>query len=134
GTCFAHFWGKGDAPAAADIDDLDGWRERPLGASPAGEGKFVLLLRSRLLARYPNAVIYMTPATGTAAAMTPSHDVAKEVMPAFTGDLKPDLLFFGFPVSPDAATGGGDRLGYYVVIQEHPTEPRFGIDFGAGPA
>ena len=42
--------------------------------------------------------------------------------------MEPDVSFVGFPISP----GRGDRRprqsGYYVVIQEHPTEPRFGLE------
>jgi hypothetical protein len=40
--------------------------------------------------------------------------------------MQPDVSFFGFAVTPDQATGKDGGLGYYVVIQEHPTEPRFG--------
>jgi hypothetical protein len=55
-------------------------------------------------------------------------------MPAFTGAMDPDLSFFGFPVSTAAATGTDGKGGYYVVIQEHPTEPRFGLNLGATAA
>ncbi len=48
----------------------------------------------------------------------------------FPGALQPDITFFGF----DFRTDRGDRrrrsAGYYMVIQEHPTEPRFGLDTG----
>jgi hypothetical protein len=137
GTYFAHFWSNAD-PKAVDIDDLNTWRTRPLGASPVAStaDEFVMLLRSRLLARYPNAVIYMTPAIAgaTPGAIVPNPDPAKEVMPAFTGAMDPDLSFFGFPVSTAAATGTDGKGGYYVVIQEHPTEPRFGLNLGATAA
>jgi hypothetical protein len=92
-----------------------------------------MLLRSSLLRRYPNAVIYLTPAIqkGTPPAplsLVPDELPAHEIPPIFSGSMPPDVSFFGFPVSTDAATGAAGGLGYYVVIQEHPTEPRFGVD------
>src|SRR5262249_28455407 len=53
---------------------------------------------------------------------------AHEIPPIFSGSMPPDVSFFGFPISTDAATGADGTLGYYVIIQEHPTEPRFGVD------
>src|SRR6185503_18205861 len=82
-----------------------------------------------LLRRYPNAIVYMTPAlTGTSG--TPPPDV----YPIFNGALEPDVNFFGFPLTPAAATGDGITPGYFVVIQEHPTEPRFGLDAAVSTA
>src|SRR2546430_15550732 len=34
------------------------------------------------------------------------------------------MTFFGFPFSEATATAG---LGYYFVMAEHPSEPRFGL-------
>jgi hypothetical protein len=42
--------------------------------------------------------------------------------------MDPDISFLGFPLSPQAAAGSGNNPGYFVVIQEHPTGPRFGLD------
>src|SRR5262249_50218327 len=54
---------------------------------------------------------------------------APDIMPLFSGSLVPDVSFFGFPVTTHAAVGGGSAgPGYFVVIQEHPTERRFGLD------
>jgi hypothetical protein len=139
GTCFTHFW-KLDAarPDAGDIADLTDWRDHPLGGSPgaAPSEEFVMLLRSRLLARYPNAVIYMTPAVPglKPGVVAPNPDPKQEVMPIFSGALKPDLAFLGFPVATRVAVGDDGGLGYFLVIQEHPTEPRFGLNFGATAA
>src|SRR4029077_4384877 len=58
GTYFSHFWGNGvPNTAPADINPLHLWKTRGLGDSvgaPAPE-EFVMLLRSSLLRRYPNA-------------------------------------------------------------------------------
>jgi hypothetical protein len=126
GTYFRNFWGydAGTGPTG-DIDDLRENPGRALDAPPANApaDEFVLLLRSSLLRRYPNAIIYLTPArVGTAS--TPSPDI----FPAFNGSLDPDVTFVGFPVSAAAAVGSASDPGYFVVIQEHPTEPRFGLD------
>jgi hypothetical protein len=126
GTYFKHFWGsETGATVAADIDDLRKNLGRALGTAPpnAPGDQFVLLLRSGLLRRYPNAIIYLTPAlTGTTSNPPP------DVFPMFNGAMDPDVNFFGFPISAAAAVGSATDPGYFVVIQEHPTEPRFGLD------
>ena len=126
GTYFRNFWGNdGGAAAASDIDDLRKNLGRALGTAPpnAPANQFVLLLRSSLLRRYPNAIIYLTPALiGTPS--TPPPDIH----PIFNGALEPDVNFVGFPITPAQAIGSRGNPGYYVVIQEHPTEPRFGLD------
>jgi hypothetical protein len=151
GTYFDHFWGNGVPNSApSDITDLNTWSIKDattgklrqlgdtVGAPPVAE-QFVLVMRSSLLRRYPNAVIYLTPAkkAGPGAtnpdALVPGDTV---VQPIFSGSMQPDIVFFGFPVSTAAATGSDGTLGYYVIIQEHPTEPRFGFttEFGFSPS
>jgi hypothetical protein len=44
--------------------------------------------------------------------------------------MEPDLSFFGFNLPTAAVTGSDGTPGYYIVIQEHPTAPRFGLDVG----
>jgi hypothetical protein len=129
GTYFRNFWGcDGGTAVTSDIDDLRRNLGRVLGAAPANAPaeEFVLLLRSSLLRRYPNALIYLTPALTSTSASTPPPDI----FPIFNGAIEPDVSFFGFPLSPAAAIGSGSNHGYFVVIQEHPTEPRFGLDVG----
>jgi hypothetical protein len=124
-TYFQHFWGT-DAGVGApvDVDDLRKNLGRELGTKPDGSpaDQFVLLLRSSLLRRYPNAIIYLTPARSDA---TPPMS---DVFPIFNGSMQPDITFVGFPITPAAAVGAAGNAGYFVVIQEHPTEPRFGLD------
>jgi hypothetical protein len=129
----------GDLSSAPDdITDLNTWGTRALGAaagSPATD-QFVMLLRSSLLRRYPNASIYMTPALAVATApggLAPDPDPTHEKMPIFSGSMLPDICFFGFRVPIAAATGADGSAGYYLVLQEHPTEPRFGINNGTAP-
>jgi hypothetical protein len=133
GTCFDQFWDVSTSPAPRpDIGPLHLWKDRALGdaqTAPARE-QFVMLMRSDLLRRYPNAVIYATRALVTNGVRAPSADPADEAQPAFQGKLQPDISFFGFDLSTAAATGSDGSAGYYIVIQEHPTEPRFGLDDG----
>ncbi|MGE0258840.1 MAG: hypothetical protein AB7T18_08800, partial [Alphaproteobacteria bacterium] len=126
GTYFDSFWGGGD-----DIDPLHLWGERPLGDAsglPARE-KFVMLLRSPLLRRYPNALVYLTPAVVNAGVRAPSEDPETEKLPVFAGSMPPDINFMGFDIPADQVVTGGVG-GYYLVIQQHPTEPRFGLHTG----
>jgi hypothetical protein len=144
GTYFDHFWGNGvPNTAPSDITDLNSWSTtdpitkkltRQLGdpTGVASSDEFVMVMRSSLLRRYPNAVIYLAPAKHIGTGPNPDALVpdttAQEQLPIFAGSMQPDIVFFGFPVTPETATGRDGTLGYYVVIQEHPTEPRFGID------
>lgn len=136
GTCFDQFWDVAATPQPrVDIEPLNLWGDRALGdaaGAPARE-QFVMLMRSALLRRYPNAIIYATPALMSGGTRSPSIDPAHELPPAFRGDLPPDVSFFGFDVTAPAASGTDGTPGYYIVIQEHPTEPRFGLDVGTPP-
>jgi len=122
-TFFDRFWDARSAPETPpDVaPPIAAWGDRALGTpapgrppGPASE-RFVLLVRSELLRRYPNALIY---------AVTPGPPRA-ERQPVFSGALPPDVRFFGFDFGVAAIRGGA------IVIQEQPTEPRFGVEVGA---
>jgi hypothetical protein len=121
-TFFDRFWDARSTPdAPPDVEPaIAAWGDRPLGtgtsANPPGAKpeRFVVLVRSELLRRYPNALIY---------AVTPGPP-RTERQPVFSGALPPDVRFFGFDFGVEAIRGGA------IVIQEQPTEPRFGIDVG----
>jgi hypothetical protein len=129
-TFFDRFWDARSAPAAPpDIDRIGGWGDRPLGTRPgnppgtpardgANQERFVVLLRSELLRRYPNAAVYATR----------KGPPLEERMPMFSGALPPDVRFFGFDIPAAAITD------WSIVIQEQPTEPRFGVDVGTDRA
>ncbi len=134
GTCFAQFWDTAGADTPRpDIQPLHQWQERALGTPQPGlvREQFVMLMRSALLRRYPNAIITATHAVLAGDGVrAPSADPADETAPAFRGTLGEDLSFFGFDFTPDQATGADGSAGRYIVIAEHPTEPRFGLDVG----
>ena len=130
GTYFANFWNSSDP----DIKDLNAWGTSPLGdpsLAPDTTERFVMLIRSSLLRRYPNAVIYLTRAVASGNGRVASERAEDELQASFLCSMQPDVAFFGFDISTDAAVGDASSLGYYVVIQEHPTGPRFGLQNGA---
>jgi hypothetical protein len=132
GTYFNRFWDASDANADPDIPPIHEWGTRPLvDAAGTTPGKFVMLLRSELLQRYPTASIYAVPATRVNGQRQPSADADAEIEPLFRGSLPPDVTFIGFKLTREQITAGE---GYFIVIQEQPTEPRFGIDSGIAPA
>lgn len=135
GTYFAQFWDTRGAPnPRPDIDPLTTWGTRALGQATGAAGttgeEFVMLVRGALLQRYPNAVIYAVKAVMTNGFRSPSSATQDAAYPIFSGALHPDLFFFGFPLAAATVTGSDGSAGYYIVIQEHPTEPRFGLDVG----
>ena len=75
----------------------------------------MLLIRGELLRRYPDTIIY-------AQSMGNNADVK---YPLFQGSLGSDITFFGLPFTRDEAVADP---GYYIVLQQHPTAPRFGLD------
>ena len=103
------------------------------------EDHIVLLIKSELLRRYPATMVYAVETVldhGLRALGTTQQ------FPLFQGRLDPDISFFGFDLVPDQARGSEEpteHQGWYLVLAEHPSEPRFGLDadngeYGAKPA
>ncbi|HEY4302946.1 MAG TPA: hypothetical protein VGM82_00655 [Gemmatimonadaceae bacterium] len=128
GTPFKHFWGWSDG--GADIDPINTWTPaNALGSNSRGGsgGQIVMLVRGNLLRRYPNTSIYAwRSASGRLINPPGPTDVKK---PVFTGVLGSDIAFAGFDLTDsDLQTGDG----WFFVLQQQPTEPRFGFDEGTG--
>jgi hypothetical protein len=62
-----------------------------------------------------------------------SRKAEHEKHPLFRGTLKPDITFVGFDLSENEALGKTASApdGWYFVIQQQPTEPRFGLDIAS---
>ncbi|MGZ8229594.1 MAG: hypothetical protein ACXWUS_08125, partial [Burkholderiales bacterium] len=142
GTYFERFWDARASSADADVFPLHTWGERPLGdpqTAPSGD-RFVMLIRSALLRRYPTAVIYAAKALIVRGVRKPSGKPEDEKHPAVRGSMQPDVSFFGFDLTVAQAVGPenppltSEDQGYFIVIQEQPTEPRFGLDVGTPTA
>ena len=85
----------------------------------------MLLLRSALLRRYPGTAVYAVRGVQSGTQRQPPEGAGEEKAPLFRGTLEPDLSFFGFDLDVDEAIG---NPGWYFVLQQQPTEPRFGFD------
>jgi hypothetical protein len=49
--------------------------------------------------------------------------------------MAPDVTFIGFALTSAQVAGGPNAgEGYFIVIQQQPTEPQFGLDAGTAPA
>jgi hypothetical protein len=118
-TFFANFWGS-----APDIPPIATWAgTNHLGANlEANQAQVVLLVRGQLLFRYPNTVVSAIPAAVTNG--TRGLSASGELFPIFSGTIAPDMTFFGFALTEEQATA---NPGYYFVLAEHPSQPRFGL-------
>ena len=126
GTPLRRFWDwHDDGP---DIEPIHTWRETSeLGTNTRGGvgGQIVLLVRGDLLRRYPNTSVLAWRADGRELKNPPGDgDIVNHV---FAGRIDPDVSFYGFPLTDDDLEDDG----WFFVLQEQPTEPRFGFDEAA---
>ena len=124
GTPFRRFWAWSDG--GVDIGPVHQFdATRPLGGNSRGgrSGQIALLVRGRLLRRYPNTSIFAWRAKNGALIDPPGAGDVKT--PVFAGRLGADMAFVGFDLT-DADLTDGD--GWFFVLQQQPTEPRFGFD------
>jgi hypothetical protein len=124
GSCFRRFWAPGGVD---DITEQHLWTSGALGdhTVAAADTKVVLVLRGRLLFRYPHTVVYAAPDK----AGRPDLSESAVLMPAFRGRMEPDMAFCGFTLDRAQVVAGG---GWWFILEEQPTAPRFGLDVAAG--
>ncbi len=126
-TPLRHFWdradGRPDLPALTAADPAS--RLGRLGGSDAA-GDAVLIVRGELFRRYPNTIVSLVKATpeGEVSRSPADHHEA-----TLRGRIDPDVTFVGFDVSIAAVMGDP---GYFIVLQQQPTELRFGFDVPDG--
>ncbi len=133
GTPFHRFWDRVDK--APDIGSIHQFRSNlRLGSNSGADlrGSLVLLVRGQLLRRFPHSVVYAAPALPNGK-FDPSPTVVED--PIFWGRIAPDVTFVGFDLVREDVE---PAPGWYFVIAEQPTGPRFGLDVptgsNAGPA
>ena len=121
GTYWHSFWGAGP-----DIGPLHRFSGGLAGnVAPAAKTLLVLVLRGRLLRRYPDSDIYAVQAsTGQ---NLPELDGAAITRPLFRGFVSPDITLAGFQLTTAQVLGSGGQPGYWFVLAEHPGQPRFGL-------
>jgi hypothetical protein len=128
GTVFQKFWAWADG--GEDIPEIHTWpAQRQLGQTAramANGGQIVLLLRGQLLRRYPGTVVLACAGEMRDGQLRlKAQPVAADVLtPVFAGRFAPDFTFFGFSLTAADIQNGH----WFFVLQEQPTEPRFGFD------
>jgi hypothetical protein len=123
-TYFRQFWDTRGIPAPMpQLEPIAEWSgAAPLGGNYGAGAHVVLLIRGELLHRYPDALIYAVKAKTTTSLGT------EEKLPLFRGRIDPDITFLGFDLTEAQARGTTTEPGWFFVIQEQPTAPRFGMD------
>jgi hypothetical protein len=108
------------------------------GAQP-GEARLVVVVRGDVLKKYPTAVIFAQQAMWTKDAqgrdirvLDDSEPAVNLQTPVFKAEIEPDIRFLGFNLTASIVKGSPVRAdnnpGWFIVIQERPGEPRFGLD------
>jgi hypothetical protein len=140
-TFFTRFWDVRGRPGSSppiQVPPIDGW-QGALGTNApdtGGPDTPVLLLRGRLMRRYPHTIVYAAKAVPRVApdGSTVPAPGTEERYPLFRGFVDPDVTFLGFDLDIAEARGDDGGLGWFFVLQEQPTAPRFGLDEpGDGP-
>jgi hypothetical protein len=139
GTYFRRFW-KGLTDELTQ--DLNRFTPTELGShiDQKLNGRVVLLVRGELIRRYPDAIVLAMFAGdqdthGVPIFEDPSKPTSQSKVLApidFHGHLDPDLVLVGFDLTVEeikqgvVPTAKGTKPGWWFVIAEHPTAPRFG--------
>jgi hypothetical protein len=123
-TWFQNFWTEGGTPEIPPIAQFD-----PAGhlgdhtTDHGAAGKTVLLVRGDLFRRYPNTLV-------SACQLNSDGTLGTRQWPVFRGQIGDDCNFFAFDITDpiNAANSSGGKPGWYFVLEEHITEPRFGLE------
>lgn len=106
---------------------------RPIPPPSPDDPHVVFVIRSELLKKFPNALVYIQKAGKVTAprGLTTRTDFEHRRMPIFQAKINPEISFFGFPITANEAMGSETDPGWFFVVQERPGEPRFGLDITA---
>jgi hypothetical protein len=143
GTVFQQFWdpsgwvdGGGGVSVTGtrsflDITEVRSWDPASVLGSHTGRNpKFeylVLLVRGDVIKRYPNVIVYAAKAV-IPDSNNPKNiqiDNNQEMYPAFQAILTGDVAYYGFELTKEQARGVAPDPGWFFVLQEHPSEPKF---------
>lgn len=111
----------------------------PIPGAQPGEARLVVVVRGDVLKKYPTAVIFAQKALwsqdehGRDIRVLDNSEPEKNLQsPLFKAEIEPDLRFLGFNLTLSIVKGSPVRAdnnpGWFIVIQERPGEPRFGLD------
>jgi hypothetical protein len=139
GSYFRRLWSRADALDGIlpyDINPMPEWTAALGGNSPTSGAPMVLVMRSELLRKFPNTVVYAQPAV-FAGPGRQLNQTAAPIFPIFHASLDPDVTLLGFAISEEKARGRtatatdpGDP-GVFFVLKERPGQIRFGLDLTA---
>lgn len=123
-TWFQNFWtddGTADIPPISQFDPAGHLGDHT--QDNAAAGRIVLLIRADLFRRYPNTLV-------SACQLNGERTLGTRQWPIFQGQIGDDCNFFGFNITDpvNAANPSGGKPGWYFVLEEHITEPRFGLE------
>lgn len=141
GTHFRQFWdssaysGPRTKEQLRDVQPIDAWpNANKLGANssrpplPNNAEPLVLIIHGDLLQQFPRTVVYAARAATVNGLKEPVFP-PDEMHPIFRGTLPGNFAFFGFELTANEARGNtANPDGWFFVLQEQPTEPRFGFD------
>ncbi|MDQ1495856.1 MAG: hypothetical protein QOG69_2339 [Actinomycetota bacterium] len=124
-TPLRQFWARTNPATESYDDDIVGvhkWSATSaLGSTdhqtPASaSADLVVVFRTPLFRRYPQTIVYLTPApnVGGEPDWDGDPDFANRLVPSFQGAITPEIVFFGFDLDPSE----GSR--YWVVLEEPP--------------
>jgi hypothetical protein len=118
GTPLTQFFDVRGATAAPDIPAIHSFaRDSALGV--------VLLIKGELLRRFPDALVFAARAVIENQVRKPG---SQQRLPTFRGKIGDDTTYFGVDLDVATLLGGGSDPGWFVVIQERRSAPRFGFD------
>lgn len=125
GSLFRRFW-RGVDRDARDMMRHHEWAKSLGGHRTGGAGpRLVLLIRGRLLLRYPSPMVSLIKA-GAWSEELGRHTVLHASHEPVLGDfIEPDIGYYGFELTERELREGD---GWFLCIQEQPTAPRFGTD------
>jgi hypothetical protein len=138
-TPLRRFWQRIDADGpATDIDPILDMLTEPAPGRPRwpqgsmlgdashqrekASARLVIVLHTELFRRYPATQVYLLKNLGGDtpwATPPPVDDMDTHIEPMLSGTLHPELVFFGFPMSPDEAKD------FWLVLEEPPPGYRF---------
>lgn len=136
GTYFRQFWDvNGVQNPGPDINPIAAWpKTSQLGGNSARPGVdtyLVLIIRAELLRRYPNTIVYAVQAQWNSDGTRSIATSPVELHPDFQGALGSGAGFWAFKLTTADARGSESTsgpAGWYFALQEHSSEPRFGLE------
>jgi hypothetical protein len=126
------FWGGRTRDAAGawtaipDIPPISSWSDA--GPPADTSARLLVVVRGDLVARHPDVMVTMVKGVWNDAGRRSPGEETK--LPTVQVALSGDTRVWGFDLDPGEAVGGDPPgpPGWYVVLAEHPTNPRFGLE------